>query len=195
MARRGRKRKAGKRWRNGNIARTQTATVDRGTPEMQALRLATTKDKTLSPDYPLAILLGRGLLVRAPVDDKDPGEDPRLGQMRHDAGRQYALNSWALFGQPFAKSQNYQQGGGGSGMSDRTERMIRDDYEAARRVLDQTGTTIIIEDLAVYLRRGWLINAILRGGGRKQDCEARLVKIRAGLDALAAVLPARREAA
>lgn len=146
---------------------------------MQALRLATTRDKTLSPDYPLSILLGRGFIT----------------QVQHDAGMQYARNYWAIFGQPFAKSQNYEQGGGGSGMTEGSEKRIRADYEAAREALGKVGSIVLIEKLAVYLERGWIVGDLLKGRMIYQRHRRRFQLIQTGLDALAAVLPARREAA
>lgn len=83
MARRGRKRKLRKRERNGRPSREgQQPGPDRGTDEMQRLRAATTGDQRLSPDYPISILLGRGL----------------INELQHDAGMKFARLYWALFG-------------------------------------------------------------------------------------------------
>jgi hypothetical protein len=83
MARKGRKRKLRKRERNGRPLRTgQEHGPDRGTNEMQRWRAATTGDQRLSPDYPLSILLGRGL----------------IDEVQHDAGMRLGRLYWALFG-------------------------------------------------------------------------------------------------
>lgn len=135
---------------------------------MQNLRLATTGDQNLSPDYPLSVLLGRGL----------------INQVQHDAGMRFAGLYWALFGKPFGRSQDYQQPRG-SGMDAATELKTRAEYEAAVAALADLGAVGLITDLAVYLRRGWLVDEILRGGARHRRHQVRLLRIRHALDALA----------
>lgn len=185
MARRGRKRKSGQRSKCGKLRRRAIEAVDRGTPEMQQLRAATTGDPALSPDYPLSVLLGRGL----------------ISPLQHDAGMRFARLYWALFGKPFGRAQDYQQPrdirdtGGGLGAA--AELRSRTEYETALAALADLGAVGLITDLAVFLRRGWLVDAILRGANRHRRHQVRLQRIRQALDALANLPRARisREAA
>lgn len=173
MPRRGRKRKTGQRYKCGKLRRSAAESVDRGTPEMQALRTNTTGDQALSPDYPLSVLLGRGL----------------INPLQHDAGMRFARLYWTLFGKPFGRAQDYQlqrdvrDGGGGLGAA--AELQCRADYEAAVAALADLGAVGLITDLAVFLRRGWLVDAILRGANRHRRHQVRLQRIRQALDALA----------
>lgn len=173
MARRGRKRKSGQRHKCGKLRRRVAEAVDRGTPEMQQQRAATTGDQALSPDYPLSILLGRGL----------------INPLQHDAGMRFARVYWTLFGKPFGRAQDYQQprdireSGGGLGAG--AELRCRAEYEAAVAALGDLGAVALITDLAVFLRRGWLVDAILRGANRHRRHQVRLQRIRQALDALA----------
>lgn len=173
MARRGRKRKTGQRHKCGKLRRGPAEAVDRGTPEMQQLRAATTGDHTLSPDYPLSVLLGRSL----------------INQLQHDAGMRFARLYWALFGKPFGRAQDYQQPRHvretGSGLDATAELRCRADYELAVAALADLGAVGLITDLAVFLRRGWLVDAILRGANRHRRHQVRLQRIRQALDALA----------
>lgn len=173
MARRGRKRKSGLRHNCGKLRRGAADAVDRGTPEMQKLRAATTGDQTLSPDYPLSVLLGRGL----------------INPLQHDAGMRFARLYWALFGKPFGRAQDYQQPRDirdtGSGLEASAELRCRVEYEAALAALADLGAVGLITDLAVFLRRGWLVDAIIRGANRHRRHQVRLQRIRQALDALA----------
>jgi hypothetical protein len=174
MARRGRKRKSGQRHKCGKLRRGAAEAVDRGTPEMQQQRAVTTGDQALSPDYPLSILLGRGL----------------INPLQHDAGMHFARLYWTLFGKPFGRAQDYQQPrdireSGGGGLSAGAELRCRAEYEAALAALGDLGAVGLITDLAVFLRRGWLVDAILRGANRHRRHQVRLQRIRQALDALA----------
>jgi hypothetical protein len=169
MARKGRKRKLRKRERNGRPSRAGLEHgPDRGTSEMQSLRAATTGDARLSPDYPLSILLGRGL----------------IDQVQHDAGMRLARLYWALFGKPFGRALDYRQARGG-GMDAAAELRARAEYEAALAALADVGAVSLILDLAVFLRRGWLVDAILKRETRHRRHQVRLQRIRVALDALA----------
>jgi hypothetical protein len=169
MARRGRKRKAKPRHKNGRLTwRAKPSPIDRGTSEMQARRHAITRDQTLSPDYPLSILLGRGLIT----------------PMQHDAGMKFARLYWALFGKPFGRAQDYQQPRG-TGIDAATELRARAEYEAAVAALADLGAVGLITELAVFLHRGWLVDAIVSGGARQRRHQVRLLRIRQALDALA----------
>ncbi len=169
MARRGRKRKTGQRHKCGKLRRSgAVSAVDRGTPEMQKLRRDSTGDQLLSPDYPLSILLGRGLISLS----------------QHDAGMRFARLYWALFGKPFGRAQDYQQPRGG-GMAAAAELRCRMEYEAAVAALADLGAVSLMTDLAVFLRRGWLVDAILRGENRHRRHQVRLQRIRQALDTLA----------
>ena len=173
MASRGRKRKSGQRHKCGKLRRPAAEAVDRGTPEMQTLRAATTGDQTLSPDYPLSILLGRGL----------------INPLQHDSGMRFARLYWTLFGKPFGRAQDYQQPRDvrdtGGGLDAAAELRCRVEYEAAVAALADLGAVALITDLAVFLRRGWLVDAILRGASRHRRHQVRLQRIRQALDALA----------
>ena len=169
MARKGRKRKLRKRERNGRPLRTgQEHGPDRGTNEMQRWRAATTGDQRLSPDYPLSILLGRGL----------------IDEVQHDAGMRLGRLYWALFGKPFGKALDYQLPRG-AGMDGAAELRARAEYEAALAALADLGAVSLILDLAVFLRRGWLVDAVLKGETRHRRHRIRLLRIRDALDALA----------
>lgn len=172
-SRRGRKRRKGRREPNGRLQRHQSVQPDRGTDEMQQLRLATTGDRNLSPDYPLSILLGRGLIT--PV--------------QHDAGMRFARLYWGLFGKPFGKTQDYQQARGGE-ISEGAEAHARREYELLVDELAKHGAVGMITDIAVFLRRGWLIDAILRGDNRHRRHSVRLQRIREALDAVSMLMPA-----
>jgi len=174
MARRGRKRKSAQRTKGGKLRQRLREAVDRGTPEMQKLRVATTGDQALSPDYPLSVLLGRGL----------------INPLQHDAGMRFARLYWALFGKPFGKSLDYQQPRGGD-MGAVAELRCRLEYEMAVAALGDLGAVGLITDLAVFLRRGWLVDAILRGENRHRRHQIRLQRIRQALDVLANLPPAR----
>lgn len=174
MARRGRKRKSGQRHKSGKLVRRRAGDpVDRGTPEVQSLRAATTGDQGLSPDYPLSVLLGRGL----------------INPLQHDAGMRFAGLYWTLFGKPFGRAQDYQQPrdirDAGAGPAAAAELRCRAEYEAAVAALADLGAVSLITDLAVFLRRGWLVDAILRGANRHRRHQVRLQRIRQALDALA----------
>jgi hypothetical protein len=172
MARRGRKRKPGQRHKCGKLRRSAAGAVDRGTPEMQQLRADTTGDQSLSPDYPLSVLLGRGL----------------INPLQHDAGMRFARLYWTLFGKPFGRAQDYQQREirhAGDGLGASAELQCRAEYEAAVGALADLGAVGLITDLAVFLRRGWLVDAILRGANRHRRHQVRLQRIRQALDALA----------
>jgi hypothetical protein len=173
MARRGRKRKAGQRHKCGKLRSRAGESVDRGTPEMQVLRATVTGDQALSPDFPLSVLLGRGL----------------INSRQHDAGMRFAHLYWTLFGKPFGRTQDYRQPrdirDGGDGSSAAAELQYRADYEAAVAALADLGAVALITDLAVFLRRGWLVDAILRGANRHRRHQVRLQRIRQALDALA----------
>ena len=175
MARRGRKRKAGERHKCGKLRSRAVESVDRGTPEMQVLRAKVTGDQALSPDYPLSVLLGRGL----------------INSLQHDAGMRFARLYWTLFGKPFGRTQDYQHPrdirDGGDGPSAAAELQCRADYEAAVAALADLGAVGLITDLAVFLRRGWLVDAILRGANRHRRHQVRLQRIRQALDALASL--------
>ena len=175
MARRGRKRKTGLRHKCGKLRRRVAESVDRGTPEMQELRANTTGDHALSPDYPLSVLLGRGL----------------INSLQHDAGMRFARLYWTLFGKPFGRALDYRQlhdvGDGGGRLSAAAELQCRSDYEAAIAALADLGAVGLITDLAVFLRRGWLVDAILRGANRHRRHQVRLQRIRQALDALASL--------
>lgn len=137
---------------------------------MQALRAQTTTQPHLSADYPLSILLGRGL----------------IDQVQHDAGMRYARLYWGLFGKPFGRTQDYQQSRGGD-VSEAAEARDRREYEALAAELANLGALGMINDLAVFLRRGWLIDAILSGGTRHRRHALRLECIREALDAISVV--------
>jgi hypothetical protein len=175
MARRGRKRKSGQRHKCGKLRRSAAGPADRGTPEMQELRARTTGDPSLSPDFPLSVLLGRGL----------------INPLQHDAGMRFARLYWTLFGKPFGRVLDYQQPRDirdtGGGLSARAELQCRADYEAAVAALADLGAVSLITDLAVFLRRGWLVDAILRGANRHRRHQVRLQRIRQSLDALASL--------
>ena len=141
---------------------------------MQTLRATVTGDQKLSPDYPLSILLGRGL----------------IDQVQHDSGMRFARLYWALFGKPFGRAQDYQQARG-TGMDAVGELSARADYEAQVMALADLGAVGLIQDLAVFLRRGWIVDAILRGEPRRRRHVLRLARIRQALAALAAVPRAR----
>lgn len=173
MARRGRKRKAGQRHKCGKLRQRAAPAADRGTPEMQQLRAETTGDQALSPDYPLSVLLGRGL----------------INPLQHDAGMRFGRLYWTLFGKPFGRAQDYQQPRAirdtGHGLEAAAELRCRAEYEAALAALADLGAVSLITDLAVFLRRGWLVDAILRGANRHRRHQVRLQRIRQALDALA----------
>jgi len=168
MARRGRKRKSAQRTRCGKLRQGRRDVLDRGTPEMRKLRAAATGDQGLSPDYPLSVLLGRGL----------------INPLQHDAGMRFARLYWALFGKPFGKALDYQQPRG-EAMGAVAELRSRMEYEMAVATLGDLGAVGLITDLAVFLRRGWLVDAILRGENRHRRHQIRLQRIRQALDALA----------
>ncbi len=174
MARRGRKRKSGIRSKSGKLRQRRPEASDRGTPEMQRLRAATTGDAGLSPDYPLSVLLGRGL----------------INPLQHDAGMRFARLYWTLFGKPFGKALDYQQPRGGV-LDAVAELRCRVEYEMAVATLGDLGAVGLITDLAVFLRRGWLVDAILRGENRHRRHQIRLQRIRQALDALANLPRAR----
>jgi hypothetical protein len=175
VTRRGRKRKAKPRHKNDRLKwKAESQPLDRGTIEMQKLRSATTGDQRLSPDYPLSILLGRGL----------------IDSVQHDAGMKFARTYWALFGRPFARAQDYQQPRG-TGLDAVSELRARRDHEAAVQALAALGAVGLITDLAVFLRRGWLVDAIVNGEKRQRRHLLRLDKIRQALDALAILPPVR----
>lgn len=173
MARRGRKRKTGLRHKCGKLQRSMAVSIDKGTPEMQELRANTTGDQALSPEYPLSLLLGRGFIT----------------PLQHDAGMRFAGLYWTLFGKPFGRAQDYQQPygirEGSGGLSAGAELQCRRDYEAALEALADLGAVGLITDLAIFLRRGWLVDAILRGANRHRRHQVRLQRIRQALDALA----------
>jgi len=173
MARRGRKRKTGQRHKCGKLRRRTAECADRGTLEMQSLRANTTGDQALSPDYPLSVLLGRGL----------------INPLQHDAGMRFARLYWTLFGMPFGRAQDYQQPrdirDAAAGPGAAAELQCRAEYEAAVAALADLGAVGLITDLAVFLRRGWLVDAILRGANRHRRHQVRLQRIRQALDALA----------
>jgi len=168
MARSGRKRRSARRTKCGKLRQAVRNAVDRGTPEMQRLRAAATGDQALSPDYPLSVLLGRGL----------------INPLQHDAGMRYARLYWGLFGKPFGKALDYQQPRGEE-MGAVAELRCRMEYEMALAALSDLGAVGLITDLAVFLRRGWLVDAILRGENRHRRHQIRLQRIRQALDALA----------
>jgi hypothetical protein len=163
----GRKRKLRKRYRNGELLR-RTA-IDRGTPEMQSMRKTITKDQRLSPDYPLSILLGHGL----------------ISEVQHDAGMRFARNAWGVFGKPFGHAQDYQQVRGGVAPTAAEELVMRAAYDAGLAALVELGAVGLIVDLAVHLHRGWLVDAIVKGERRYRRHAVQLEKIRTALDALA----------
>lgn len=165
----GRKRKLRRRQPNGQPARGAHG-PDRGTPEMQHMRKAITKDGQLSPDYPLSILLGHGLIT----------------PLQHDAGMKFAGNYWALFGKPFPRGQDL-LGGGGKGLSAGDELTIRAEFEAQVIALADLGAGKVITDLCVFLRFGWLLEAVIAGQDRHRQHEKRLQRIRQALDALASL--------
>ena len=173
MARRGRKRKPGQRHKCGKLRQRAAEQLDRGTPEMQKLRASTTGDQALSPDYPLSVLLGRGL----------------INPLQHDAGMRFARLYWTLFGKPFGRAQDYQQPrdirSSRGGLDAAAELHCRTEYEAAVAALADLGAVGLITDLAVFLRRGWLVDAILRGANRHRRHQVRLQRIRQALDTLA----------
>jgi hypothetical protein len=172
---RGRKRKTAQRFKSGKIRRRNAPeSVDRGTPEMQQRRATMTGDQALSPDYPLSVLLGRGL----------------INQVQHDAGMRFARLYWTLFGKPFGRSQDYQQPRGAE-LDAVAELRCRAEYEAAVAALQDLGAVSLVTDVAVFLRRGWLLDAILRGLNRHRRHQVRLQRIRQALDALASVPPVR----
>lgn len=186
----GRKRKSGARHKNGRLKWT-TSGPDRGTEEMQRMRADITKDQRLSPDYPLSILLGHGLLHRPPSYDAsgkmiDPGEDPSKGAMRHDAGMRFAGLYWSLFGKPFGRAQDYQQAKGGS-MDAAAELQTRADYETALTELRKINGVSIVQDLAVFLRRTWLIDELLAGKILYDRHRRRLKEINQALDVLSSL--------
>lgn len=135
---------------------------------MQDMRKKITKDPQLSPDYPLSVLLGHGLI--SPV--------------QHDAGMKFAGNYWALFGKPFPRGQDLLRGGG-KGLSAGDELTIRAEFEAQALALGDLGAGKVIMDLCVFMRFGWLLEAVIAGADRKRQHELRLQRIRQALDALA----------
>lgn len=169
MAHRGRKRKSGSRTKGGRLVNSGP---DRGTPEMQAMRAFVTRDQRLSPDYPLSVLLGHELIT----------------QVEHDAGMKFAQDYWTLFGKPFGQSQDYQIGkidgrenvtGGAVG-----ELYARQAYDAALEVLSELKAVSVITDLAVYLKRGWLVSDLIEGKTRYRRHAERLKLIREALKRL-----------
>jgi hypothetical protein len=163
----GRKRKLRKRYRHGQPIRHAT-TIDRGTPEMQSMRQAITRDQRLSPDYPLSILLGHGL----------------ISEVQHDAGMRFARNAWAVFGKPFGRALDYGEGRGAAPTA-AEELILRAAYDAGLAALAELGAAALIVDLAVHLHRGWLVDAIVKGERRYRRHAVQLEKIRVALDALA----------
>lgn len=172
---RGRKRRNGKRFPSGRlVSRGNKPVIDRGTPEQQLKRAIVTTDQQLSPDYPLQILLGRGLIT----------------SVQHDAGMRLAQTYWALFGKPFGRSQDYQQPRG-NGLDISSELRLRADYGGAEDALKSVNAYRVVIDLAVYLDWGWLIPDIVQGRKRYRRHQLRIDLIRKGLDRLASLLPSR----
>jgi hypothetical protein len=117
----------------------------------------------------LSVLLGHGLIT----------------EVQHDAGMRFARHYWALFGKPFGHSLDYQRSRGDGSLSTDEELAARAEYEAAICALAELGAVSTITDLAVFLRFGWLFDAVIRGAKREPRHEQYLAHIRAALEALA----------
>lgn len=179
----GRKRNTGDRRKNGRLIGDRKP--DHGHPNVLAKRMKSLGRVDLSPDFPLSIMLARGLLAH------DDGEAKRL----HDAGMKFGALYARLFGKPFASAMDM----GVEGLSSRrtptaTDRLHdRRSYDAAWRALRATGWRAheAVMALAVFLDRPpWFAAAI----DRRRVGIGWVVAVRSGLHALADLPPVRMTA-
>jgi hypothetical protein len=185
MARRGRKRRTGQRESNGQIQR-KVAKPDLGTPEILARRLAVCHDPRYSPDWPLQVLLARGLIT---IEE-------------HDAGMRFAGLYYALYGAPFGRALDYDRlisgfdredmRTYGAPTGDAVRRLWQErQYRLSCETLDRASARSVVMAMAVYLDPGWLVRDLAKGAPWRGRHARRLLRLRGGLAALADLPPAR----
>lgn len=168
----GRKRKAGKRSKNGRLVWKP----DLGGDELLAHRKAITGSADLPGDYPLAVLRGR----HDPITSA-----PWLTEHQYLAGMSFAALSWRLFGKPFAGTARMEPPQGR--VRDPAE-VLRDRrrYEASVRLLHDAGAKIrvAVVESAVSLRFGWCVRELIAGATVTEKHRRYIGRLVAGLDAL-----------
>ncbi|MFO0996428.1 MAG: hypothetical protein U1F33_07050 [Alphaproteobacteria bacterium] len=162
------------------------AKPDLGTPETLARRLAVCHDARFSPDWPLQVLLGRGLIT---VEE-------------HDAGMRFASLYYALYGAPFGRALDYDRLISGfdrddirtlaAPATDAVRRLWQErQFRLSCQALESVDARPVVVAMAVYLEPGWLVRDLAKGAPWRGRHQRQLLRLRGGLAVLANLPPAR----
>lgn len=190
-----RKRKKGARYACGKLKPTTPYGPDRGTEERRMRNKNDTRDEALSADYPLHVLVGRGLLA---VDERGV-PDRAAAMILCDAAHAYGDRCRALWGSPYGNAAPMERRDRSHDTHD-NEAQVRRLYERERAILDGRGIRDAVELYAYRLVRDWFIREVIDGTAYNGDRlrprhQRRLDTLRAALADLAKLNPREARAA